>query len=122
VRKTCPMMLLVYAAVAAVGASCAQQSVKDRDRAVDAQAAKYGVSSAVLEMASRQGYGPRIYDGKTIFCRDEAQTGSMVPSWKCVDAARLQTEVLDNQQGLEDMQQRVHGAQPCKTQGECQSN
>ena len=106
--KTYPMMLLVCAAVAVGGTGCATQpSVKAPTVTVDALAKQLGVSSALLAAALRAGYNPETHDGKTVFCRHEEQTGSMVPTSTCEDPARLQVDLEARQQFVQDVHQRV---------------
>ena len=105
--KIRPMLLLVCAAVAVGGAGCTQPSVKPPTITLDALAKQLGVSSTVLALALRSGYNPEIEDGKTVFCLHGEQTGSMVPTRSCVDAARLQIELQTRQQFVDDVHGRV---------------
>lgn len=105
--KTYPMMLLMCAAVAVGGSGCTQPSVKGPTITMDALAKQLGVSSSLLQAALRAGYSPEIRSGKTEFCRHEELTGTMVPTKICEDPARLQIDLANRQQFVDDVHQRV---------------
>jgi hypothetical protein len=108
VKKTYPMMSLVCLAVAVGAAGCAAQpSVKRPTVTMDAMAKQLGVSTAVLEAALRAGYTTEIEGDKTLFCRHDEQTGSMIGKLQCEDAARLQTDLQARQQAVNDLRQEV---------------
>jgi hypothetical protein len=107
VKNSYPMMFLVCLAVAVGAAGCAQPSVKRPTVTLNAMAKQLGVSTAVLELALRAGYTTEIEGGETRFCRHEEQTGSMVGTLHCEDAAQLQVDLQARQQSVDDLRQRV---------------
>ncbi|MGH8200671.1 MAG: hypothetical protein ACREVO_09955 [Steroidobacteraceae bacterium] len=106
-KRPYPLMFLMCVMVAVGAAGCAQPSVKQPTVKLDALAKQLGVSTAVLELALRAGYTTEIEGDKTLFCRHEEQTGSMVPILNCEDAARLRTDLQARQQFVDDLRQRV---------------
>jgi hypothetical protein len=107
-KKTYPRMLLVGLAVAIGAAGCASQpSVQRPTVKLDDLAKQLGVSTATLELALRAGYTTEIEGGKTLFCRRDEQTGTMIGKLQCEDAAHLQTDLQARQKMVDDMRQRV---------------
>lgn len=102
------MMFLMCVMVASGAAGCATQpSVQRPTVKLDALAKQLGVSTSVLELAIRAGYTTEIEGGKTLFCRHDEQTGTMIGKLECEDAAHLQTDLQARQQMVDDMRQRV---------------
>ncbi|HEY1891569.1 MAG TPA: hypothetical protein VGG63_14245 [Steroidobacteraceae bacterium] len=106
-RKTYPMVLIMCAAIAVGGTGCAQPPVKRPSVKLDALAKQLGVSTSVLELALRAGYTTEIEGGKTLFCRHDEHTGSMVPILDCEDAARLRGDLQTRQQFVNEVHQQV---------------
>ncbi len=76
-------------------------------------AAPAGVSEHLLEMARNDGYRPMTRGGETLFCRTQIPIGSNLPIRHCVNAARLRSEVLEEQQERLNLnQQRAEIGQP----------
>jgi hypothetical protein len=42
-------------------------------------------SAAALKRALQYGFHAEVYDGKTLFCRDDAVLGTRIPSKRCMD-------------------------------------
>src|SRR6185437_7840017 len=97
-KRPYPVMFLMCVMVAVGAAGCAQPSVKRPTVKLDALAKQLGVSTPVLELALRAGYTTEIEGGKTLFCRHDEQTGTMVGRLQCEDAAHLQADLQARQQ------------------------
>lgn len=107
-KKTYQRMFLVCLAVAVGAAGCAAQpSVKRPTVKLDDLAKQLGVSTTVLQLAIRAGYTTEVEGDKTLFCRHDEQTGTMIGKLQCEDAARLQTDLQARQQSVDDLRQRV---------------
>lgn len=106
-KRPYAVMFLMCVAVAVGAAGCAQPSVKGPTVKLDVLAKQLGVSPRVLALALRAGYTTEIEGGKTLFCRHEEQTGSMIPILQCEDPASLQTDLQERQQILSDLRQKV---------------
>ena len=117
--------LCVLATAVAVTAGCAQSprratpSAPSAAVAVPASAAAAseptpaGISQHLLEMARNDGYRPVTHDGETQFCRTQIPIGSNLPIRHCVNAARLRSEVLEEQQERLNLnQQKAEIGQP----------
>lgn len=100
-------MFLLCVTVALGAAGCAQPSVKPPTVQLDTLAKQLGVSTVELKLALRAGYTTEIEGGKTLFCRHDEQTGSMIPVLQCEDVARLRTDLQARQDFVNDLQQRV---------------
>jgi len=100
-------MFLMCVTVALGAAGCAQPSVKPPTVRLDTLAKELGVSTAELKLALRAGYTTEIEGGKTLFCRHDEQTGSMIPVLHCEDVAHLQTDLQARQQFVDYLHQRV---------------
>ena len=107
-KRPYPVMFLMCVTVAVGAAGCAQQPPVERPTVkMDALAKQLGVSTSVLELALRAGYTTEIEGGKTLFCRHDEQTGTMIGKLQCEDAARLQADLQANQQSLDEMRERL---------------
>jgi hypothetical protein len=83
-----------------------------------AQAAHYGVSPKLLYAAENRGYWPRTRGGETVFCHSSEVTGSYIAAQECLDPARLQTRLSqEEREQLQDQQalQRSHAECPPTT-------
>jgi hypothetical protein len=107
VKRPYLLRFLMCVTVAVAAAGCAQPSVKPPTVKLDALAKQLGVSTEVLETALRAGYTTEIEGGKTLFCRHDDQTGTMIGRLQCEDASRLQTDLQARQQIVHDLRQRV---------------
>lgn len=107
-KRPYPVMFLMCMIVAVGAAGCAQQPpVKRPTVRLDDLAKQLGVSTAVLELAIRAGYTTEIEGDKTLFCRHDEQTGTMIGALHCEDAARLQIDLQARQQSVDELRQRV---------------
>lgn len=108
VKRPYPLMFFTCVMVAVGSAGCAARpSVKRPTVKLDVVAKQLGVSPSLLELALRAGYTTEIEGGKTLFCRHDEQTGSMIGTLQCEDAARLQSDLQARQQFVDDLRQRV---------------
>jgi hypothetical protein len=101
------VILLTGVAVALGAAGCAQPSVKPPTVKLEVVAKQLGVSPQLLATALRAGYTTEIEGGKTLFCRHDEQTGSMIPKLQCEDPASLRTDLQERQQILSDFREKV---------------
>lgn len=97
--KSRRLFTLVLLGLAAVGGGCASHPTRNGQRHNTVSAAthssdmtRYGVSRQVLQAASDLGYSPRTRNGRILFCQNEARLGSIIPHYRCVDAASLTVE------------------------------
>lgn len=102
--------VIIGIVLTAAGAGCAQQPRRSAandpsQMSPTARAAYYGVSVQTLEMAARYGYRPRIRGGTTLFCRNDAQTGSYLIVEHCVDAVSLRIEAQQQRQVQQEIRQ-----------------
>ncbi len=86
-------------ALAALEAGCADHPAASgqgstRSASVASQANHFGVSAKLLEAAGNLGYNPKIVNGKTVFCQQEANTGSIIAQYHCIGAASLRVTLL----------------------------
>jgi hypothetical protein len=107
VKRLNLLKFLICVTVALAAAGCAQPSVKPPTVRLDELAKQLGVSTEMLESALRAGYTTEIEGGKTLFCRHDEQTGTMIGRLQCEDAGHLQTDLLARQQSIDDMRLRV---------------
>jgi len=101
------VMFLTCVAVAIGMAGCSQPPVKRPTVKLEVLAKQLGVSPRLLALAIRAGYTTEIQGGKTLFCRHDEQTGSMIPVLQCEDPASLRTDLQERQQILSDVRQKV---------------
>ena len=101
------MMFLMCVMVAAGAAGCAQPSVKLPTVKMEALAKQLGVPTAVLEAALKAGYTTEVEGTKTLFCRHDEQTGTMIGRLHCEDAAHLQSDLQAHQQFVDAIHQQV---------------
>lgn len=87
------LKFLMCVAVVIGLSGCAQPSVKRPTVQLDVLAKQLGISTAVLELALRAGYTTEVEGNKTLLCRHDDQTGSMIPVLKCEDPARLRSDL-----------------------------
>lgn len=88
-------------ALATVAAGCADHPASDGQPSgsssaepASGHAHRFGVSPKLLAAASNLGYNPRVVNGKTVFCQKEANTGSIISHYYCVNAASLRIQLL----------------------------
>jgi hypothetical protein len=60
----------------------------------------------VMKKARDAGLKPEVRNGVTLFCWNDADMGSRIPSKKCVNEAQLQI-MLDRRQAQRDQMQQV---------------
>ncbi|HEV2268777.1 MAG TPA: hypothetical protein VGR92_04910 [Steroidobacteraceae bacterium] len=106
-NKSYPTMLLCVAVAVAAAGCATQPSPKPPTITLAALAKQLGVSPALLEVALKAGYNPEIEGGKTVFCRHDEQTGTMVGRLQCEDPERLQIDLQARQQFVDALHQQV---------------
>ena len=92
-----PRALLSALAIAATG--CAHQPPSSLTRDLN-----------VMQVASDMGYNqPRIINGRTLYCQNEALTGSMVPKVACIDSDEVIAMARSQQDELKYLQSAPNG-------------
>ena len=114
-----PLVCLAAAGAILIAAGCASTS---RQPAATAATAAGGtpastgtlIDSANLTTEARQeGYKPEIHDGAVIYCWTDAETGSSIPTRKCVNQDQMREMLLQSQQVREDKQQNEAHSTSC---------
>lgn len=118
---------LALAAALIISAGCASTSPQPTASAKPAPAVAAGgiarqtpasvgslVDSANLTaQAEREGYRPEVHDGAVIYCWTDAETGSSIPTKKCVNQDQMREMLLQSQQQREDMRRNQASSTQC---------
>lgn len=97
--------------VAMVVGACAQPPLRSSPT-LAARAAHYGVSQELLVRAASAGYSPKIRDGKTFFCTEQAQTFSYIPRAECFDTAQMTLRLQQSAAAVGALQRRISTMPP----------
>lgn len=109
---------VLLAALAVFGAGCADHPVGRNTKAGGTAAASLSSELTLLQAAAELGYTPVVFQGKTLFCKHEQLTGSLVPRTYCVDADFVMAEARTQRQNIEALdQQPLPGSPPPKGPG-----
>lgn len=111
----------IIMALAATAAGCADHPVAGTQRHGTAGAAVasavasskkmtlYDVPRQVLAAAANLGYKPTEIKGRLLFCQKEADTGSIISTYHCVDAASLISELESQREGIDRLERSNTG-------------
>ena len=72
------------------------------------------IDSANLKtQAEGHGYKPEIHDGAVIYCWTDAETGSSIPTKKCVNEDQMREMLLQSRQQRQDMERNEASHTSC---------
>lgn len=120
-----PLVCLAAAGAILTAAGCASASRQPAASAATAAPAARAaggtpasastlVDSANLTTEARQeGYKPEVHDGAVIYCWTDAETGSSIPTRKCVNQDQMREMLLQSQQVREDRRQSEASSTSC---------
>lgn len=63
--------------------------------------------------AEEQGYKPEVHGGAVIYCWTDAETGSSIPTKKCVNQDQMREMLLQSQQQRQDIQRNQASQTSC---------
>lgn len=113
---------LAVAAAITISAGCASTSrqptasARPATKAANETPASAGnlIDSANLTtQAERQGYKPEVHDGAVVYCWTDAETGSSIPTRKCVNQDQMREMLLQSEQQREDMKRNEASNTQC---------
>jgi hypothetical protein len=85
-------------------------------RAADQTPASAGTlldSANLMTLARQEGYKPEVHGGAVIYCWTDAETGTTIPTRKCVNEDQMREMLLQNQQDRQDMQRNEASEKSC---------
>lgn len=106
------LSMALLATLTVIGSGCADQPGGRNTNAGGAAAASLSSELTLLQAATELGYSPLVVEGKTLFCKREQLTGSMVPSTHCVDADFVMAEARTQRQNIEALDQQPTPGKP----------
>lgn len=124
----CPTALgyIAVAAAISLAAGCASASRQSTASAPEAAAATARTanetpasagslveSANLTAQAEEQGYRPEVHDGAVIYCWTDAETGSSIPTKKCVNPDQMREMLLQSRQQRQDMQRNEASRTSC---------
>ncbi|HEY1891494.1 MAG TPA: hypothetical protein VGG63_13860 [Steroidobacteraceae bacterium] len=102
----------LLAILAVMGAGCADHPAGGKTNAGNAAAASLSSELTLLQAATELGYTPVVFQGKTLYCKHEQLTGSLVPKMYCVDTDFVMAEARTQRQNIEAMDQQPAPGKP----------
>ncbi|HEY2781411.1 MAG TPA: hypothetical protein VGI90_11575 [Steroidobacteraceae bacterium] len=95
------------AALIAHANAAAAANAKEAATAAAARPTKIEPSPAARKKAQQYGFHAEIYDGKTMFCRDDATLGTRLVSKKCMGADQFEDYAVQLQIARDLMKQKA---------------
>lgn len=70
-------------------------------------------SASLMTLARQEGYKPEVHGGTVIYCWTDAETGTTIPTRKCVNEDQMREMLLQNQQDRQDLQRNEASEKTC---------
>jgi hypothetical protein len=106
VANSHPLSTALLATVTVFGAGCAAHPAGRNANAGSSASSSLSSELTLLQAASDLGYSPTVVEGKTVFCKREQLTGSMVPSTFCVEGDAVVAQARTQKQNIEALSQQ----------------